>query len=210
MKALVCTVVATIFATSALANEALDSRKYAQCDFFVTFENRTAEPISELAQGGCETGGGGEKNCTAEISPSRENYIIKTDADLNGPYTCIKLDGDNPCAFVRAAPMRLQESHASRIFQTNSDRVLVIASVPQLKISKTYEDKEQKPLTLYTGSRFAVRVLKTSASARFECKMANGDQEIFPIVDKNLNDHIKFVNLNSADPVFTVYSFKVE
>lgn len=191
--------------------ERLAPKKFAECVVVETNRSTTTTPVQGEAVAGCETGGGGVKHCSVGVAPNQPDYILNTAIDRNGPYSCVKLDGDNPCAFVQPSPIIFNsERSATRTFTTNSDRVLVIQSIPQLKLEQKFEDFPQKPRWLYTETKFSIAIKKSMFSARLECTLTTGDQVIYPVVEgKDLSDKIKFVSKNASDPALEIYTYQV-
>jgi hypothetical protein len=190
--------------------EALASKKFAQCVTIETTRTVTTSPVPGQAVGGCGTGGGGLKSCTADVGPSRDDYVLDTTFPNNSAYLCQKLDGDNPCAFVQVQPIIFtSEKSAYRTFTTNSDRVFLTQAIPQLKVTAVYNDEPQTPRTFYTGTKVSIAIRKSSFSARLECTLTTGDQSIYPISNKDLSDKIKFVKEDNSDPVLNIFTYQI-
>ena len=200
-----------VMTTASFAEDTLESRKFADCDFIQTAEFLKTTPVPFEATAGCETGGGGTKSCLAGVYPTQPNFRIDPTQSKAPPIGCRKIEGDNPCAFVQAGPVIFNaDGTASRTFTTDSDRVLVWATLSQISVEKSYSDKPAEHLTLYRGNQFSVAVEKTASSARFKCALVNGDQDIYPINgDKDLSKVITFVGKVITDPVFNVVSYRV-
>ncbi len=191
--------------------ERLAAKKYADCVVIETMVTTVTTPVGGRASAGCDTGGGGVKSCSVTVAPTQADYFLDTTIDVNTPWVCVKLDGDNPCAFVQATPILFSsDTRATRTFTTNSDRVALSQSIPQVKKESTYTFVPQPSKTLYRGTTFAVAIKKTAASARFECTLSNGNQEIYPVLDRrNLSDEITWDSKNENDPVFNIIKYKV-
>ncbi len=198
-------------AQPALEWEKLAGKKFADCIVIETMVTTITSPVGGRASAGCDTGGGGVKSCSVTVGPTQADYFLDTSIDVNTPWVCVKLDGDNPCAFVQATPILFSsDTRATRTFTTNSDRVALSQSIPQVKKESTYTFVPQPPRTLYKGSTFAVAIRKAASSARFECTLSNGNQEIYPVLDKkNLSDEITWDSKNENDPVFNIIKYKV-
>ncbi len=192
--------------------EKLAARKYAECVVIETMVSTVTTPVGGQASAGCDTGGGGVKSCSVTVGPTRPDYFLDTTIDVNTPWVCVKLNGDNPCAFVRATPILFSsDKQATRTFTTDSDRVALSHSIPRVKRESSYTFVPQPPRTLYANTSFSVAIKKSASSARFECTLSAGDQEIFPVLDKkDLSPDIKFVSKTEADPVFDIIKYKVK
>jgi hypothetical protein len=168
-------------------------------------------PIGLRASGSCETALGGTGVCTAEIVPTSPDNILDGSDNL-GEAQCLRLAGDDPCAFVQNGPVIFQsDRHATQTFSAGSHRVRMTAIIRQKKVEQTAADLPPGPsFPLHPGRLFDVIRNKSSISARLECAMANGDQRIFPIVgDANPSPNIVFVSKNSADPTFDILTYRV-
>jgi hypothetical protein len=81
----------------------------------------------------------------------------------------------------------------------------------QKKVQQTFVDLPPSArFPLNAGRSFDVLRNHSSASARLECSMADGDQMIFPIVGQtNLSPNIRFVSKNSSEPSFDILTYRV-
>ena len=200
-----------VFGQAGTEWERLAGKKYAECVVIETMVTSVTTPVGGQASAGCDTGGGGVKSCPVNVVPTQPDYVLDTSMDPNTPWVCVKLDGDNPCAFVQATPILFSsERQASRIFTTNSDRVALSQSIRQLRKESSYKNEPQPPRNLYRETEFTVAIRKVANSARFECTLSNGNQEIFPVLEKqNLSKDITWVSKVETDPVFNFIKYRV-
>jgi len=216
MKTFLCALAALTVSSVAYGEtpdpwQRLAAKKFAECVAVETSRSTTTTPVAGEAMGECDTGGGGVKSCTLGVGATQPDYVLDTTINKTGPYYCQRLDGDNPCAFVQPGPIVFtSERSASRSFTTNSDRVALVQTIPQLKLQATFQDFPQPPRTLYTDAKFSVAIKKTMFSARLECTLQTGDQVIYPIDgNKDLSDKIKFVSENTDDPALNIFTYQV-
>jgi hypothetical protein len=202
-------IILPILCTSALAQDARSSEKFATCTVVQVTSTiiRTKVPIKAFA--GCDTGGGGLKSCVATVTATQPNYAL----DLSDEqYFCTPLNGDNPCAFVRPGPLiSLSDRQAQRGFTTNSDRVTMTQTIGQQSVEKTYQETEiQKNMTIFVGRQFTVKRLKTADSVRLECRTTAGEDIIAPISGPtDIGDHLKFIRTDVGEP-YDLYTYEVK
>jgi hypothetical protein len=98
---------------------------------------------------------------------------------------CVKLNGDNPCAFVRnweitwAVPGRKAEAHPT----TDSDRVTVsLTGTKETIVIGTAPQANPVPLRLAYGRNFSVEFPRLAVDVKMYCD-AQGDQRIFSLSD---------------------------
>jgi hypothetical protein len=155
--------------------------------------------------------GPGTRNCTVDIVPTGQDIVLDT-SDISGTQQCLRLIGDDPCANVQIGALVFQSlRHATQTFSTDSDAVRMTAMVRQRKMQQTAVDlPPTASFPLNAGRLFDVLKYRTSAAARLQCAMADGDQRIFPIVgEADLSPNIRFVSKNSSEPTFDILTYRV-
>jgi hypothetical protein len=161
--------------------------------------------------GSCEAPQHDTRTCTAELIPTGPDLILDV-TDRDGAPGCLVLTGDDPCAFVENGPLIFEsQRRATQSFNAGSDRVRMTVSVRQKRLQQTATDLPPSArFPLNAGQLFDVLRNRSSAAARLECAMADGDQMIFPIVgDADLSPTLRFVSKNSSDPAFDILTYRV-
>ena len=168
-------------------------------------------PIGLQAEGSCEASADERHlSCTVEIVPTGPGIILDVN-DNTGVPRCDRLSGDDPCASMQNGPLIFQsDRRATQSFSAYTDRVRVTTRVRQLKVQQTFVDLPPSARFPLVGGRlFDVLRNHSSASARLECSMADGDQRIYPIVgEADLSPNIRFVSKNSSEPSFDILTYR--
>ena len=168
-------------------------------------------PFDLRAEGSCEAPQGDARTCTIEIAATGPDIILDVN-DTSGVPQCLILAGEDPCAFVENGPLLFQSQiRATQSFNAGSDRVRMTTAIRQKRVQQTATDlPPSAKFPLNAGQLFDVLRNRSSAAARLECAMADGDQLIFPIVgDADLSPNIRFVSKNSSEPAFDILTYRV-
>jgi len=163
------------------------------------------------AEGSCEAPQGDTRTCTAEIVATGPDIILDVNDDGGVPQ-CLVLTGEDPCAFIENGPLIFQsQTRATQSFNAGSDRVRMTTLIRQKRVQQTATDLPPGArFPLNAGQLFDVVRNRSSAAARLECTMADGDQMIFPIVgDADLSPNLRFVSKNSSEPAFDILTYRV-
>lgn len=165
---------------AALIRQNLTGKPYARCDIIEEIKNGkdVLDPAGEGMTSGDDMGGG--KNSTHLSLEVPVGYRL-----TNVQAHCVKLDGDNPCAFVRGLtpswtiPDRRVDANPT----TDSDRVTVsLTGTKQKVIPGTDRVKHPSPLSLVYGKIFSVEFPNNALDVKLYCN-ASGDQRIFSMSD---------------------------
>ena len=196
--------------THAQSRPALDAvETIGSCVAIQTNVTTVETPTGLQAVGSCETAQGSP--CTLEIVPTGPDIILDVN-DNTGIPQCKRVIGNDPCATVSNGPLIFQsERHATQAFTASSDQARMTTKIGQKKVQQTFLDLAPSArFPLNVGRSFDVLRNHSSASARLECSMADGDQRIFPIVGQtDPSSNIRFVSKNSSEPSFDVLTYLV-
>jgi hypothetical protein len=186
--------------------------RFATCDVRQVITKIVKTKVATTANGSCDTGGGGEKNCQVNVGATANNYVLDR-GDVR--EVCYKLPdgGDNPCAFVRNGGVVFgSEKSASEIFSTNSGRVTMQLIIGQFDVSQVLDSDNviQSNLQLFTGKQFGVKRTKlANSTVSLECKKPNGDQFVNLIPgNDNSGGKIKQVSVENGG-AFDLYIMEV-
>src|SRR5262245_66522007 len=64
-------------------------------------------PVPLRAAGSCDTGDPGTRECTTEVVPTAPDIVLDV-SDTGGLPACMRLAGEDPCAFVQNGPVIFQ------------------------------------------------------------------------------------------------------
>jgi hypothetical protein len=124
----------------------------------------------------------------------------------------LTLTGEDQCAYVQNGPLIFQsQRRATQSFTAGSARVRMTTTIRQKRLQQTATDLPPSArFPLNAGRWFDVLRNRSSAAARLECSMVDGDQMIFPIVgEADLSPNLRFVSKNSSEPTFDVLTYRV-
>jgi hypothetical protein len=163
------------------------------------------------AEGSCEAPQGDTRGCTIEVAPTGHDIILDV-TDSDGIPQCLTLAGEDVCAYVQNGPLTFQsQRRATQSFTAGSARVRMTTTIRQKRVQQTATDLPPSArFPLNAGRWFDVLRNRSSAAARLECTMADGDQMIFPIVgEADLSPNLRFVSKNSSEPTFDILTYRV-
>jgi len=173
----------TLSIQAAVIRADLTGKPYASCDVFedINTGSVTLDKPEDLLPSSKDIGGGTRGTSLSLQVPL--GYQL-----TNVLAHCSKLEGDNPCMFVRngdtqniqwTIPKRRAELHPT----TDSQRVTVwLSGTKQKEIVATNRVKHPRGLTLVYGRRFSVEFPGTAADVKLYCN-AGGNQRIFSLSD---------------------------
>ena len=187
------------------------AQQIGTCVVILTDATTTEAPTGLQAYGTCTTAQGGERSCTAEIVPTGADVILDV-TNTDSLASCLKVDGDDPCAQVQSGPIIFQSNrHATQTYGAYVGQARMTVAIRQKRLQQQWHDRPPtERFPLIAGRMFDVLVYRSAAAARLQCSMTDGDQRIFPVAgNADLSPQIRFVSKNSAEPAFEVLTYRV-